>query len=51
MAFIAVSGEPGCRHEEVARMAAERLGCELVTEAILDQMIAVQFGEASGIPD
>ena len=51
MAFIAVSGEPGCRHEEVARMAAQRLGCELVTESILDQMIAVQFGESRGIPD
>jgi cytidylate kinase len=51
MAFIAVSGEPGCRHEEVARMAAERLGCELVTESILDQMIAVQFGESRGISD
>ena len=32
MAFITVSGEPGCRHEELARMTAQRFECELVTE-------------------
>jgi hypothetical protein len=50
MAFIAISGEPGCRHEELAQMAAERLECQLVTEAGLEQRIATQFGE-SNIPD
>jgi cytidylate kinase len=51
MAFIAVSGEPGCRQEEVARIAAQRLHCELVTEAGIAQMIAAEFGEANPIPD
>jgi cytidylate kinase len=51
MAFIAVSGEPGCRHEELAGMAAQRLQCELVSEWNLQKMIAAQFGELSRIPD
>ncbi len=32
MAFVTVSGEPGCRDVELARAVAERLECELVTE-------------------
>jgi hypothetical protein len=51
MAFIAVSGEPGCRHEELARMATQRLQCELVSESDLRKMMAAQFGESSRIPD
>jgi cytidylate kinase len=51
MAFIAVSGEPGCRHEELARMAAQRLQCELVSESNLEKMMAAQFGESSRMPD
>jgi cytidylate kinase len=51
MAFIAVSGEPGCRHEELARMAAQRLQCELVSESNLQKTIVAQFGELSRIPD
>jgi cytidylate kinase len=52
MAFIALSGEPGCRHVELARMAAQRLQCELITEADLERMIAAQFGESSQpLPD
>jgi hypothetical protein len=51
MAFIAVSGEPGCRHEELARMAAQRFECELVTESDLEKAIGAQFGELSLIPD
>jgi len=52
MAFVVVSGEPGCRHENLARMAAERLQCELVTESNLEQKIAAQYGESSRIiPD
>jgi hypothetical protein len=47
MAFIAVSGEPGCRHEELARMAAQRLQGELITEAALEKMIALQLGESN----
>jgi cytidylate kinase len=48
MAFIAVSGEPGCRHEELARMAAQRLQGELITEAALEKMIASQLGTQFG---
>ncbi|HTC91625.1 MAG TPA: cytidylate kinase family protein [Bryobacteraceae bacterium] len=47
MAFIAVSGEPGCRHEELARMAAQRLQGELITEAALEKMIAAQLGASN----
>src|ERR1700679_3415390 len=46
MALIAVTGEPGCRHLEVAGMAAHRLQCELISEADLERMIAAQFGES-----
>jgi hypoxanthine phosphoribosyltransferase len=51
MAFITVSGEPGCRHEELARVAAQRLECELVTEPDLAKMIAAEFGGSIRIPD
>jgi cytidylate kinase len=52
MAFIAVSGEPGCRHAELARAVAQRFECELITEADLERMIAVRFPESNGIvPD
>jgi len=51
MAFITVSGEPGCRHEELARMAAQRFECELVTEPDLAKMIAAEFGDSIRIPD
>jgi cytidylate kinase len=51
MAFITVSGEPGCRHEELARLAAQRLECELVTEPDLAKMIAAEFGDSIRIPD
>jgi cytidylate kinase len=51
MAFISVSGEPGCRHEELARMATQRLQCELVTDANLTDTMASEFGSQDGIPD
>jgi hypoxanthine phosphoribosyltransferase len=51
MAFITVSGEPGCRHEELARLASQRLECELVTEPDLAKMIAAEFGGSIRIPD
>src|SRR5260370_32874440 len=51
MAFISVSGEPGCRHEELARIAAQRLNCELATDARLLEMMASEFGAPNGIPD
>src|SRR5438477_840896 len=51
MACISVSGEPGCRHEELARMATQRLDCQLVTDARLSETIANEFGAPNGIPE
>ena len=51
MAFISISGEPGCRHEELARMTAQRLNCELVTDARLVETIASEFGASNGVPE
>ncbi len=51
MAFLTVSGEPGCRVEEVARLAAQRLGFELVTEARLRELITSEFGSEASVPD
>lgn len=51
MALITVSGEPGCRHEEVARLASQRLSFELVTETKLSGMISEEFGGETAIPD
>src|SRR5271165_1509212 len=51
MGFISVSGEPGCRHDELARMAAQRLHCELVTDSRLCQTMASEFGAGAEIPD
>jgi hypothetical protein len=50
MAFIAISGEAGCRHEELARMAAQRFDCGLITELELDRLIASEFGDRGKIP-
>jgi hypothetical protein len=51
MAFITVSGEAATRHEELARSAAQRLNCELVTEARLGDIIASEFGAGDGISE
>jgi cytidylate kinase len=51
MALITVGGEPGCRTEDVARMVAQRLGFELVTEARLVRLLEGGFGHPSRIPD
>ena len=51
MAFIAVSGEPGCRHEELAHLAAQRFQCKLITEADLARLVAIQYGETAQIAD
>ena len=51
MALIAVSGQPGCRFEEVARMTAQRLGFELVTRVRLEGLIEQEFGPGLTIPD
>ncbi len=51
MALITISGEPGSRHHEVARLAAARLGFELVSEPSLDALIQEEFGASTPIPD
>jgi len=51
MALIAVSGHPGCRYEEVARTAAQRLGFELLTQARLHALAGEEFGAETRIPD
>jgi len=51
MALIAVSGHPGCRYEEVARITAQRLGFELLTQSRLRQLIDGEFGAGTQIPD
>jgi len=45
MAIISVSGDPGCSHEEVARVVAQRLGGELVTCRALTETIAADVGD------
>ena len=51
MALIAVSGHPGCRYEEVARITAQRLGFELLTQSRLRALTDQEFGAAAQIPD
>ena len=51
MAVITLSGEPGCRFEETARLAAQRLDFELFTESALDRMIEEEFGPRNLLPD
>src|ERR1039458_2997968 len=51
MALIAISGHPGCRFEDVARITAQRLGFELLTQARLEALAAEEFGAETRIPD
>jgi Cytidylate kinase-like family len=51
MAFICITGETACRHEELARITTQRFACELVTESRLVEMIASEFGTPNGVPD
>jgi cytidylate kinase len=51
MGFISISGEPGCRHEELARMMAQRLQCELITDSKLSETMSSEFGSGTEIPD
>jgi cytidylate kinase len=44
MAVITVSGEPGCRSGEVARLAAHRLGFEHVSATRLESLLEEEFG-------
>lgn len=51
MGLITVSGQPGCRHEEVARLIAQTLGFDLVTDSRLRGMIDEEFGGEASLPD
>ncbi len=51
MAVITVTGEPGCRAEEVARLTAQRLRFELVSEVALRKLMHEEFGPEFTIPD
>ncbi len=51
MGLISVTGAPGSRHEEVARLAAQRLSFELVTATRLQSLIEQEFGADAAIPD
>src|SRR5262249_6290159 len=51
MALVSVSGHPGCRYEEVARLTAHQLGFELLTQSRLRTLIGQEFGEGAAIPD
>lgn len=50
MALIAVSGHPGCRFEEVARIAAQKLEFELLNQARIAAVARSEFGEETDIP-
>jgi len=51
MAVLTVSGEPGCRTGETARLTAQRLGFELITDSTLTRLIEEEFGADAGLPD
>ncbi len=50
MALVAVSGHPGCRFEEVARIVAQRLGFELLTQSHIRKLGAEEFGAETEVP-
>jgi cytidylate kinase len=51
MALITVTGEPGCRFEEVARTAAQRLRFEWINETQFRGLSVQEFGEGAVLPD
>jgi hypoxanthine phosphoribosyltransferase len=51
MALISISGDTGCRFEELARVAAHDFKSELITEARFQEIIAAEFGAGREIPD
>ena len=51
MGVVAISGHPGCRFEEVARLAAQRLRYELLTESRMQALAREEFGAGASIPD
>lgn len=51
MGLIALSGQPGCRFEEVARIAANRLSFELVTASRIASLVENEFAPLATVPD
>jgi cytidylate kinase len=51
MGLIALSGQPGCRFEEVARIAANRLSFELVTASRIASLVEKEFAPLATVPD
>ncbi len=51
MAVITISGGPGCRAEEVARLAAQALSFELVSETRLETLVQEEFGSGAPVAD
>ncbi len=51
MAVITISGEPGCRTREVARLAAQRMGFTHLSAERLGEMIEEEFAPEAGFPE
>ncbi len=51
MGLITISGQPGCRHEDVARHISQLLGFELLTESRLQTLIEQEYGSAPPVPE
>jgi cytidylate kinase len=51
MGLVTVSGEPGCRVDEAARLAAQRLHFELITETRMRALLTEEFGAEGPFPD
>jgi len=51
MGVIAISGQPGCRFEEVARITAQRLDWELVTASRIAPLVEKEFAPLATVPD
>jgi len=51
MGLITISGQPGCRTDEVARIAAQRLGFELVSGSRLAGLIPEEFRITGSVPE
>jgi hypothetical protein len=50
MGLISISGQAGCRFEEVARIAARQLGFDLITESRMEGLIRQEFGDRDPLP-
>ncbi len=50
MAIVTISAQPGLRGEEIAQLAAARLGFELVTQARLENLYQAEYQAADSIP-